>query len=159
MVGWGPGQYAPIHDNPEEGSLINIVQGPGLLESTFWKPPESDIEHYDLIFDKALDTDYMSFGDETQFYSCYSYLQDQDYPNDAHGCEEKNQTTSYITRTKSYNLTRGGNYQIRFHKGFSRLHALKNMDKSETTFTLHHTLGDNRISWWLNNLNETKLFE
>ena len=139
---------------------MNIMKGPGLVESTFWKPPESDVEHYDLSNDKEENKDYM-FGENTQFYSCYSFLQDREIERQGKddSCEHKNQTTGYITKNRLYNLTRGGINQIRFHKGFSRLHALKNIDDKEPTLTLHHTLGDDRISWWLNNLDETKLFE
>ena len=157
-MGWGPGQYAPIHDHPKEGSLMNIMKGPGLVESTFWKPPESSDEDYGILNEQAENKDYM-LGEDTQFYSCYSFLQDKEVAKEDDACEHKNQTTGYITKNRSYNLTRGGIHQIRFHKGSSRLHALKNKDKHKPTLTLHHTLGDNRISWWLNNLDEKNLFK
>ena len=137
---------------------MNIIKGPGLRESTFWKPPESEIEDYNPSNEKDLRRDY-TFEDNTKLYSCFSFLQDQISKKDEDGCEYKNQTTAYLTKNKSYNLTRGKIHQIRFYKGFNRLIALKNMDKNETTFTLHHTLGHNRVSWWLNNQNDSKLFE
>ena len=149
IIGWGPGQYAPIHDHPKEGSLMNIIKGPGLRETTFWKPPESEDEDYNLSNEEAL-------HDKTQFYTCHSFLQEHVFSGDNDGCEFKNQTTSYITKKKSLDLTRG---KIRFHKGFNHLHALKNVDENETTFTLHHILGNNKISWWLNNQDESKMFE
>ena len=71
----------------------------------------------------------------------------------------KNQTTAYITKTRTIKLTKGGPHQVVFHKDLNRLHSLKNVDETETTLTLHHSLGGNEISWWLNAMDETKLFD
>ena len=37
MIGFAPGQMAPMHDHPLEGLLYNIIRGPGLFETFFWK--------------------------------------------------------------------------------------------------------------------------
>jgi len=159
MVGWGPGHYIPIHDHPRGGSLINIVKGPGLLENTFWKPPEYHGSSYDYQYANVYDIygDYL-LEDTTKFYSCYSF-QDGHISAEGKGCEIKNQTTAYITKTRTIKITKGGPHQVVFHKGLNRLHSLKNINKTETTLTLHHSLGGNEISWWLHALDETKLFD
>ena len=73
MIGWGPGRSMPIHDHPTGGTLIAIIKGPGLLENTFWKPPEYHGSSYDYSYPNPHEIygDYL-LNDATKLYSCYS---------------------------------------------------------------------------------------
>ena len=92
MIGWGPGQYMPIHDHPDGGCLTNVVKGPGLEENTFWKPPEFHSASYDYENEDEHNVygDYM-VGDATKFYSCCS-LPNGEFSANVEACEKKNQT-------------------------------------------------------------------
>ena len=150
MIGWGPHQYAPIHDHPRLGCLQTILKGPGINEAFFEKSRKHARK---TECDKSIES--RMIINMTGIYECHSNLPGSS-PQYAVGCEVKygpqnstNLTKACITELYSKNMTLGGPNQVAFVSGYDLMHHVQNLNKDHT-FSLHHYLGDYHISWWLN---------
>ena len=141
MIGWGPRQYAPIHDHPVGGCLGKVVRGPGLIETHYRKTKQSlhgggrDIQS--VLSNK------MMISDKTKVYRCVQNTGEKN----SHGCQLKNETFALITELKTYETTTE-NLQVTHQRGYDHMHSVMN-PHNETTLTLHHYYGDYHISFWI----------
>ena len=149
-MGWGPHQYAPIHDHPEKGCLQSVVKGPGIYEAFFKKSSENDEK---TECDKSIESR-MSIN-MTGIYECHPNLPGSS-PHHADGCDVKydpqhltNVTKACLTELYSFNATVGGTAQVAFVSGYDLMHYVQNLN-NEHTFSLHHYFGEYQIAWWLN---------
>lgn len=170
MIGWGPHQYAPIHDHPKLGCLQTILKGPGLYESFFKKSSKHDRK---TECDKSLKDESSEISDSSEssessdsseiserksigsrmiinmtgIYECHSNLKGYSIQYKK-GCEEKRFTKACLTELYSVNRTLTENL-VSFVKGYNLMHYVQNLN-NDHTLGLYHYLGDYHISWWLN---------
>ena len=135
MLGWGPRQFAPIHDHPLGGCIAKIIKGPGLYERFFLKTK-------DMISRKSKDLQDDTRRNSSGVYSCYSSLD----KTKTDSCQMKNFGKAYITELFSKNATI--DERTMFIKGYDMMHYVENLNDIDTLH-LQFCLGEYRISWWL----------
>jgi len=135
VLGWGPRQFAPIHDHPLGGCRQKIIKGPGLYERFFLKTQDMISRKSKVLQD---DTRRNSSG----VYSCYSSLD----KTKTDSCQMKNFDKAYITELYTENATINGGTM--FIEGYNLMHYVENLNDIDTLH-LQFCLGEYRISWWL----------
>ena len=135
MLGWGPRQFAPIHDHPLGGCIQKIVKGPGLYERFFQKTKNLKQKTSKVWQDE-------NHKNDSGIYSCYSSLD----RTKTDSCQMKHFDKAYITELFSKNATiDGGTF---FIEGYDLMHYVENRNDVDT-LVLQFCLGEYRISWWL----------
>ena len=135
-IGWGPRQYAPIHDHPLGGCLQGIIKGPGLHEKFFLK------ESYKENVKSGQFRAGFLMRNKPKTYSCYSTL----YRNKTDTCKLKGQSSANITEIGNANATMEG--ELLYVEGYDLMHSVHNLN-DEHTISMHYYLGEYQISFWL----------
>ena len=142
VLGWGPRQYAPIHDHPLGGCLQKIIRGPGLYERFFLKTKDLNTKSSIIWHNK-------NGANMTGTYTCYSSLDETERDS----CKIKNSDKAFITEMYSKNATANG--ELFYIRGYDLMHYVENSN-DEDTLHLQYCLGEYRISWWLDPQLEAK---
>ena len=137
MIGWGPNQYAPVHDHPDGGCLIKAAKGPGYKETLYSFLPKTTglFKQFFCCQERNIT---ISGGDNCQLLEC----------ENSYGCDAKEFSVQNLLQIETFLSARGNENEVRTLKGHDVMHEIWN-PFNETSYQLSHYLGDfSRITFW-----------